>query len=111
MSAISQRRKSLYKLCKINIHWRLKGTYHWKTSIVSILSREVIWRKQQLLTLCEHMTSLPVFWWGLCCLYVYFSVMRGFVCLRFVSLDCSFLIVPFVLSNVNLGIFVFNATF
>ena len=68
--------------------------------------------KQELLTLREHMSSLPVFWWGLCCLYVYFSVMRVFffVCLRFVSLDCSFLIVPSVLSNVYLGICVFNAT-
>ena len=64
--------------------------------------------KQELLTLSEHMSG------GLCCLYVYCSVMGFFfffVCLRVVSLDCSFIIVPSVLSNVYLSKCVFNVTF
>ena len=69
--------------------------------------------KQELQTIREDISSLPDLCWSLCCLYVYFSVMWVFffVCLRFVSLDCSFLIVPSVLSHVYLGLCVFNATF
>ena len=31
------------QICKINIHWRIKGIYNWKTSITLILSWDVIW--------------------------------------------------------------------
>ena len=141
------------QICKINIHWRIKGIYNRKSSITLILSWDIIWvdfkktmiynwiklqneyeyalapqyriancddyitsnllvgiwisyltknktclmiltrlvsdKKQELPSLRDHMSSLPSFWWGLCCLSLYFSVMSfllGFfnVCLRFV---------------------------
>ena len=43
-------------------------------------------KKLVLLTLREHLSSLPVFWWGSCCSSFYLSVLCFcFVCLRLVS--------------------------
>jgi len=77
------------------------------------VTRRVLYKRQELLTLREHMGSPPVFrvvrvahlFCFLCCVVLFFV----FVCLRSVpvSLDCLFLIIPSVFSNIYLPVFVY----
>jgi hypothetical protein len=85
-----------------------------------VLAQRLCCNKQEVLTIREHMSSLPFF--GVICV-VYMFILQWcflfcFVCLFCVLyhmlpvfLDCSFLIVHSVHSNVYLAICVYNATF
>jgi hypothetical protein len=70
------------------------------------IPRQILYKKQELLTLWEHMSSSPIFWWGSSCSSFWFSVCVC-VCLSFsssVSLDCPFVIALSVFSNIYLFI-------
>ena len=78
-----------------------------------VLAQRLCCNKQEVLTLREHMSSLPFI--GVICV-VYMFILQWyflfcFVCLCFVSCTQCCLIVPSVHSNVYLAICVYNATF
>ena len=91
---------------KIGICWQQLFTY-----IVTYRLRWMSYKKQELLTLRDHLSSPPVYWWGPCCssfqFFLCYPIMCFnilsfavflFICLRIiypilpVSLDCPFLI-------------------
>jgi hypothetical protein len=43
------------------------------------ITRRVSYKKQDLFTLCEHLSSSSVFWWGRYCSYFYLSVLPYYV--------------------------------
>ena len=70
--------------------------------------RWVSCRKQELLTIRKHPCPPLIFWWCQCCSFflVFCVVLFYFVCPMLpVSLDCSFLILPSVFSDVYLQLF------
>ena len=70
--------------------------------------RWVSCRKQELLTIRKHLCPPLIFWWYQCCSFflVFCVVLFYFVCPMLpVSLDCSFLILPSVFSDVYLQLF------
>ena len=73
----------------------------------------VFYKKQEPLTLREHMGSLRCSWWFSCCPSFQFSVLFFFCCcclpsfcvlcpLQYVSLDCPLLIAPFFLTSIHI---------
>ena len=78
-----------------------------------VLTQRLCYNKQKVLTLREHMNSLQ-FFGGFCVVYIFILFCLPLFCALYpmlpMSLDCSFLIVPSVHSNVYLAICVFNAT-
>jgi hypothetical protein len=78
---------------------------------------QVSYKRQDLLTLCEHLSLYQVFRWSQCCSPFQFYVLLGFFlnfvhlrpvcCVEYwrVSLDFQFMLVPWLLSNVNLRFF------
>ena len=79
-----------------------------------VLTQRLCYNKQKVLTIREHMNSLQCFD-GFCVVYIFILFCLSLFCALYpllpVSLDCSFLIIPSVHSNVYLAICVFNATF
>jgi hypothetical protein len=67
-----------------------------------ILTRWVSDKKQELPSLRDHMSSLPSFWWCLCCLSFYFSVMSFL--LGFFMFVFALGFVPNVVCNCELSI-------
>ena len=63
--------------------------YHWQYSYWTWryiwVTRRVSYKKQDLLTFREHLSSPPVFWWVLCCSYCY-----HIICLYVLSPCCAF---------------------
>jgi len=51
--------------------------------------RRAYYKKQELLTLCEHLSSPPVFWWGPCCSMFFFSIFVLFYCVFTFLATCS----------------------
>ena len=76
----------------------------------SLTDLRVSYKKQELLTLRQHLMLLPGFWWGPCCsiflVFCFCALLAFFLCLvcpmLSVSLDCPFLIAPLVFSHVYL---------
>jgi hypothetical protein len=60
----------------------------YRTWLYIWITRRVSFKKQELLTLCEHLNSPLVFWWGSCCSsFQFFCVVLLYMC-------------PYVLSSV-----------
>jgi hypothetical protein len=52
----------------------------YRTWLYIWITRRVSYKKQELLTLCEHLNSPPVFWWGPCCSSFQFFVLSYCIC-------------------------------